>query len=37
MNLLEKLEVFDIRFNINDPVVKEKIRASKPDKLQLFC
>lgn len=34
---ISKLEVFDVRFNINDNAKRELLRASKPEKLQLFC
>lgn len=34
---LEKLEVLDLRFNINDAAIKENLKANKPSKLQLFC
>lgn len=34
---LDKLEVLDLRFNINDSGIKENLKANKPAKLQLFC
>ena len=33
---MESLEVLDVRFVINDAAVKESLRNSKPEKLQLF-
>jgi hypothetical protein len=34
---LPKLEVLDVRFNINDAGKKDYLRSIKPEKLQLFC
>lgn len=34
---IKRLEVLDVRFNVNDAVKKEQIRGMKPEKLQLFC
>ena len=33
---LDGLEVLDVRFNINEQAVKEKLRESKPERIQLF-
>ena len=32
-----KMEVFDVRFNVNDNAKRELLRSRKPEKLQLFC
>ena len=33
---LEGLVVLDVRFNINEQGVKEKLREGRPEKIQLF-